>query len=349
MNAKKRILITGANGFVGSHLSRFLSSRNYEVTATDIWGDNLDFKGDLLNEKFVAELFQKKHYNFVIHAAALVPLTDKQDEFKSVNAYSAALIAKYARDAKVEFFLLISSSAPYGKPLDFPIGKTTAVSPIEPYGESKYLAELQTLKAWGEDSTVSIIRPRTIVGKGRLGIFEILFRWANLNYIIPLPKGGRHVLQLVHIQDLCRLIEEILRNRMSGLWPAGTDKYMLLNEDLIATFRAFGSRSRILSVPPLLFKLIAKLMKKIRLSPFTAWHYETLDLNFAFDNKWRPANFEYLYSNLDCLIGAYESYLMDSESKGESAHTKKWPTKGLDRIILLLTFVLTPFLRNRND
>ena len=66
-----------------------------------------------------------------------------------------------------------------------------------------------------------LIRPRTIMGVSRKGIFEIFFKLIKYNIPIPLPNRGRQIIQFVDVNDLSRLILHIGINKISGSWPAG--------------------------------------------------------------------------------------------------------------------------------
>jgi len=334
-----RVLLTGASGFVGSRLKTILIQKSYDIFSTDIWGQNLSAKGDLRDKEFVLSLFKENKFDVVIHAAAAVPLLDDVDLFNRVNIEISQELARIAKQNRVNTFVFISSSAPYGRPKDFPITPNTPLTPIEPYGRSKLIAEELIREIWDVNSNLIIIRPRTIIGSDRLGIFEILFRWAALNFNIPLPNGGEHFLQLVHIDDLCRLTEHLISNKLIGIWPAGAPNHELLSIDLKSVFSEYGSRSRIISVNPFLFKFAGKVLHALQLSPFTPWHYSTLDTNFGFISSWKPENFQYEYSNRDCLNDAFKFSQSDRTQEGLSAHTRSWPTRFLDYLLKLFTFL----------
>ena len=73
----------------------------------------------------------------------------------------------------------MSSSAIFGLPENCPITDETPLKPIEVYGRAKLAGEKQVHKAAENGLLCAIIRPRTILGLGRLGIFQILFEWIH--------------------------------------------------------------------------------------------------------------------------------------------------------------------------
>ena len=325
-----KVLVTGANGFLGSHLVKSLRQHAYEVYTTDLWGSNLNYLGDLQDPVFLKKIFETTNFDIVVHAAALVPLVDDRKGFKEINGLVSGRLARLAKENEVKQFVLVSSSAPYGRPVDFPITDQTPLIPIESYGESKIMAEEEVTANLSGNVSLAVIRPRTILGGDRFGIFEILFRWITNGYAIPMPGGANHYLQLVHVDDLCRLIIHLIEKELDGIWPAGAQNYRTLKEDLQTACEQNGLSIDILNVPSPIFKSLASLARILRISPFTPWHYSTLDTNFAFSKEWKPNGFEYEFSNVDCLSEALASYRANPHSTGESAHTRNWSTKAID-------------------
>lgn len=335
-----KVLITGASGFVGSKFYRGFQIDGAEIFGTDIWGVASDHFviGDLANENFLDSLFKRVKPDVVVHAAALVPLTKDLKGYREFNVETSGKIAATSSNHGVTKFVLISSSAPYGVPSDFPIQDSTIPTPIEEYGQSKLDAEDAIRNNLHESSLLTIIRPRTILGSGRLGIFEILFRWIQEDLDIPFPNAAKHYLQLVHIDDLLALTEHLIKTNQPGIWPAGTPSYSRLDRDLSDIIDAVGSKTELYSVHPRLFEFTGWVLETLKLSPFSKWHYRTLNCNFAFSNDWVPSGFAYRYSNFEALLEVWESRgSSNTAHDGFSPHTKKWPTKVLDSLLRILT------------
>jgi nucleoside-diphosphate-sugar epimerase len=332
-----RVLITGAAGFLGRALVLRAQELGQEVVGTDIRGSGV-LLGDLTDAAFIERLMDEVRPHVVIHAAALVPLTRDISGFESVNVTATATLARAARASGAQRFVLIGSSAPYGRPQDFPITSATRPIPIEPYGESKLRAETQGMQAWGGAQGFTVIRPRTILGDGRQGIFDILFRWIESGLPLPFPRGARHHLQLVHVDDVANLTCHLMTHGVDGVWPAGAPEYQSLREDLQEVISTARSSTRILSVPGWLFRLAGRTLDVLHLSPFTPWHYNTLDVDFAFDKSWVPEGFTYRYSNSQALVTSWNTRADGCD--GTSAHTRRWPTKTLDLALRALSFLV---------
>ena len=84
---------------------------------------------------------------------------------------------------------------------------------------------------------VSIIRPRTIMGHGRLGIFQILFEWIRTGYNVPVLGRGDNVYQFVHADDLADAC--ILAAARPGVatYNCGTDRFGTMREDAGTSLR----------------------------------------------------------------------------------------------------------------
>jgi hypothetical protein len=215
---------------------------------------------------------------------------------------------------------------------------TTPARPIEEYGESKLEAEQAVAEGWQRQDGLTILRPRTILGNGRQGIIGTLGRWIEAGVVLPLPSGGRHALQLVHVEDLARMIAHIIENAVDGVWPVGAPNVGRFDTELRDLITRTGSRSRILPIPGPLFRAAAWAADRSGLSPFTRWHYGSLGHDFAFDPTWVPAGFAYIHDNESVLASVVAAGAETKE--GSSAHTRAWKTRPLDRIVTALTAVL---------
>jgi len=170
-----------------------------------------------------------------------------------------------------------------------------------------------------------VIRPRTILGEGRLGIFEILFDWIRDNrkiYIIGPGTGG---FQFVHAHDLMDFYMLALSKEQPGIYNVGAAEYGSLRGDLANLIQYAKSTSTIVSIPTCLAMGALKLLDVINMSPLAPWHYLTYHKPFYFDVKpllymgWKPA-----YSNERMLRESYDWFLEHPqevfETTGKSPH-----------------------------
>ena len=113
----------------------------------------------------------------VMNNVAQVPLAQDPHLLRSVNVDGTTNLLHASADAGVSKVTHTSSSAVFGVPETNPVFPDTVPSPMEAYGHAKLAAEWACLAAAREGLDVSVVRPRTILGHGRLGIFGILFDW----------------------------------------------------------------------------------------------------------------------------------------------------------------------------
>ena len=308
-------LVTGGSGFVGSNIARLLRARGESVRVLDIWKDesqspDIEFvMADINDRDAVAKAMQGVSY--VHHNVALVPLSKAGQKYWTVNVDGTRTALEAAKAAGVRMFCHMSSSAVFGSPAVMPITNDTPLQPIEIYGRAKLAAEELVKQAGREGMPVSVVRPRTIVGPGRLGIFEILFDWIKDGANIYIIGPGTFPFQFIHVDDLAEVsILSTLQER-PGLFNAGTDRFGTLREDLGALIVHAGSPSRIKSLPVWLAIGSLSALDKLRLSPLGPWHYLTYHKPFYFDVAptmqslgWRPK-----HGNVGLLTETYDWFV----------------------------------------
>ena len=173
-------LVTGGAGFLGLHLCRLLAKKGQEVISYDIQPTPanerapgvLEVIGDIRDREKM-----KKHLqgvDFVIHCAAALALAPP-DEIKAVNAEAAKTLLEDSAQAKVKRLVYVGTTAVYGMPKFHPIYENAPLDPMGDYGIAKAKAEKYCLDAQGIETV--LIRPKSFIGTGRLGIFQVLCDW----------------------------------------------------------------------------------------------------------------------------------------------------------------------------
>jgi len=159
------ILITGAAGFIGSHLAEKLLAEGHRIVGLDsfdnfyspqIKKNNLAIanqnphytfiQGDVLDAKTLEKIFRKNHFDWVIHLAAKVGVRsslDKPLEYANTNINGTLNVLEQARKTEVKNFILASSSSVYGATSQIPFTENDICQEqLSPYGVSKKIAEL---------------------------------------------------------------------------------------------------------------------------------------------------------------------------------------------------------------
>lgn len=333
-----KILITGGAGFLGMHLASYFTKKNCKLTLVDI--GEFDKKEYPEKAKFViCDVRDKKKLDqftkgqdIVVHAAAALPLWKKEDIY-STNIDGTRNVLELSKKHKIKRVVFISSTAVYGVPKKHPIIETDPRIGVGAYGESKILAEDLCFRAIEEGLSVTIIRPKTFVGIGRLGVFEILFDWIHDGKRIPAIGNGMNRYQLLDVDDLVSAIYLFcLQNKKSHnrAFNIGAEKFGTVKKDLEELFRFAKSGSKVFPTPAFVVKKALFIFEKLGLSPLYQWVYDTADKDSFVSNEkikktlnWKPR-----CSNADALIKAYRWYLDNyKEIKSQSTgitHTAGW-------------------------
>ncbi|MGR9087540.1 MAG: UDP-glucose 4-epimerase family protein [Gammaproteobacteria bacterium] len=256
------ILITGANGFIGTGLCARMVSEGWPVRASvrpsgqippevdriDI-GDidkDTDWTRSLQNVDTVIHLAGRAH---VTKDCALDPLA----EFRRINVEGTMNLARQARVFGVRRLIFISSIKVNGEntPLRHPFTALDRPAPSDPYGISKHEAEqglLQLADASGME--IVIIRPPLVYGPGVEGNFLTMMRWLDKG--IPLPLGRVYNKRtLVALDNLVDLIMTCIRHpaAVNRTFLAGDAEDLSTTELLRRLASALGKKPRLLPIP----------------------------------------------------------------------------------------------------
>jgi len=328
-------LITGGSGFIGSNIAKLLVAKGEKVRIFDIWKSEelpkqVEFiKADILDKKSVDKACLGVTH--IHHNVALVPLTKAGKKYQDVNVGGTEIIIEMAKKHKVKMLCHMSSSAIFGAPNEMPIPPEGKMDALEIYGQAKADADMLVRNAMAEGLPACCIRPRTVIGLGRLGIFEILFDWIKDNANILIIGKGDQLFQFVHVDDIAEVSILAGLQEKSGLYNVGTNKFSTLREDLEYLIKTVGKKSKVKSLPVALSIFALTILDKIGLSPLSPWHYLTYHKAFYYDTEhvtkalgWKPK-----YSNRDMMVDAYNHFIktFDENNVQEDASSHKKPVK----------------------
>jgi nucleoside-diphosphate-sugar epimerase len=313
-----RHLITGGSGFLGNLIARRLHARGESVRILDVWEDpsrptEIEFvKSDIRDVAGVAKAM--RGVDVVHHNVALVPLTKAGTEFWSVNVEGSRIAAEEAVAAGVKTFIHMSSSAIFGSP-ECPVTNNSPFRPVEIYGRAKLAGELAVREICQKARLpLVVIRPRTILGEGRLGIFQILFQWISENRTIYVIGDGNQKFQFVHAHDLMDAYMLAMDVSKPGVYNVGTNRFGTLREALDHVVAHAHSTSRVASLPARLTINTLRVLDWLRLSPLAPWHYLTYHKPFYFDVQpllnvgWKPR-----YSNDEMFCESWDWFVQNKD------------------------------------
>jgi nucleoside-diphosphate-sugar epimerase len=324
--------VSGGAGFLGLHLARRLLADGHEVRTLDVAPlDDAELersveelRGDIRDPGRVRDLVEGA--DFVVHAAAALPIQASRDSIRSVNVAGTENVLRAAHAAGVERVVFVSSTAVYGVPEKHPIEEDDPLVGVGWYGESKIDAEALCRVAAVE---TTIIRPKTFVGPERLGVFEILFDWIREGRRIYILGKGHNRYQLLAVEDL---VDAIVRAATSPeaarqTFNIGATEFGTVRTDLQALIDHAGSSSRLTPVPVRPAEIALRALELVRLSPLAEWHYRTAHRDSFVDVSkaerllgWRPR-----LSNQAALIETYDWYLANRGRVGAAGVTHRVP------------------------
>jgi nucleoside-diphosphate-sugar epimerase len=331
-----KYLITGGSGYFGSLLVQQIGAENSVVfdinDAEDRSSLTVFHRGDIRD--YEAVLRATEGIDVIYHNVAQVPLAKDKELFRSVNIDGTENVLKAALANKVPKVVYTSSSAVFGVPKSNPVTELTPPTPGESYGQAKYEGELLCKKYQKMGLDVSIVRPRTIMGHGRLGIFQILFEWIREGKNVPVFGTGENVYQFVHAEDLAAAC--ILAGSRPGAetYNCGTDRFGSMRDVLESLCQHAGTGSKVRSVPMAPAVLGMKITSAIGLSPLGAYHALMYGRSMYFDigKAQRELGWQPKWSNADMFIQSYEWYLKHRDqvlSGGSGSHHRSAVKQGI--------------------
>jgi nucleoside-diphosphate-sugar epimerase len=234
----KKAVITGANGFIGSNLTRLLTKEGYEVLCLVRSGSdfsllpadaNILFWKSTSDKAFITAV---KSYEILIHCAALTKAKSR-DTFRKANVDLTLEIVKLFNETEsLNKFIFLSSQAAAGPALSYSKEKSEddICNPISMYGKSKLLAEHlvreRVKKSW------VIIRPVSVYGKGDKDFLQY-FRMIKKHLSVQIGKKDKFI-NLIYIDDLCELILETIKN------PKADKQIFFVSDGIKYSVRDFG-------------------------------------------------------------------------------------------------------------
>jgi nucleoside-diphosphate-sugar epimerase len=308
-------LITGGSGYFGCLLRERLRAagsavRVFDLVDADDRPDDVEFQpGDIRERDAVARAC--RDVDVVYHNVAQVPLAKDRALFWSVNRDGTESILQAARAAGVRKIVHTSSSAVFGIPARNPVDEGAAPRPLEAYGEAKLAAEQlieDAVRRHGLD--VTIIRPRTIVGHGRLGIFQILFDWVEDGRRIPVLGNGDNLYQFIHADDLADACIRAAARPGFAVYNIGAEQFGTMRQTLEALCAHARTGSAVYSVPMGVAVAAMRLTSALRLSPLGPYHALMYGRSLYFDISkaknelaWQPR-----WSNEEMICESYDWY-----------------------------------------
>lgn len=298
--------------------------------------------GDIRDPVAVAQAVEG--CDIVFHNVAQVPLARDSALLRSVNVDGTALLLAACESARVAKVVHTSSSAVFGIPESNPVLPSTVPNPVEDYGRAKLAAEWACLDASRRGLDVTIVRPRTILGHGRLGIFAILFDWIADGADVFVLGDGANTYQFVHADDLAEACRLAGANAGPAVLNVGTDRFCTMRETLEGLCRHAGTGSTVRSLPAGPASAMMRAAAAAGLAPFAPYHWLMYARSLWFDTShvterigWTATS-----SNVDMMVDSYEWFLAHRGSLGAAggSHHRRPARQGALRVLKAATRLL---------
>lgn len=224
----KRILITGANSFVGTNIERWLMKEPDKFAVDTV---------DTMNEAW--KQVDYRLYDAVFHVAGIAHVDPKPEMaplYYKVNRDLAIEVAKWAKEHGVKQFIYMSSRIVYRASKSMKANITTPdtlPNPNDFYGDSKLQAEKGLNELACDTFKVAIIRPPMIYGPGNKGNLPRLAWLAQKTPIFPAWHNKRSML---HVYNLAEFIKQVIVREMGGTFFPQNKEYA----DTVEIVRCFA-------------------------------------------------------------------------------------------------------------
>ena len=242
-----KILVTGAAGFIGSHIVEYLVQRGDDVTVLDNLktgkkenlakiNDKINFvNGDIRDYKLLEKLVNDT--TGVFHEAALASVQQSfnmKDEYFDVNVNGTENILKLSK--KYGFKVVYaSSSSVYGNPIRIPIKESDEKNPINPYAETKLQKEDLAIRYSEMGVKVIGLRYFNVFGKRQskeyAGVLKLFLERISQELPPKINGDGTQFRDFVHVQDVVNAnIMSMDNDIASGFFNVGTNTSITILE-----------------------------------------------------------------------------------------------------------------------
>lgn len=334
----RTVLVTGGSGYFGTILVERSLARGDDVRILDVNAPSEPtaatyVAGDVRDRDAVRAACEG--VDVVLHNVAQVPLAKDSELFWSVNVVGTANVLLAARDAGVSKVVSTSSSAIFGIPEANPVTEETPGKPLEAYGRAKLHAEALCRDAAAAGLDVTVVRPRTILGHGRLGIMAILFEFVADGAPVFLFGDGSNHYQFVHANDLAAACLAAADRPGPSTYNIGATEFGTMRDTLGALVDHAGTGSRLQSLPVAPAKAAMRAVAELGLAPFAPYHWLLYAESLWFDTTkartelgWEPES-----SNADMVVESYEWFLAHRDALGGGSHHQSPAKLGLLKLL----------------
>ena len=309
----QQILITGGAGVLGSALATTLAARGDLVSTLDVrpWAQApagvRHTVGDIRDGALLDRLTAGA--DAIVHSASALP-SYPSGEIRSIVVDGTGSVLAAARRSGVGRVVYISSTSVYGLPTRLPTPEDYPRRPVDRYGAAKVEAELACERYRSAGLCVPVLRPKTFLGPGRLGLFAMLFEWAEDGHHFPVLGSGRALTQMCATDDVVDAILaglDLPEGTVNDTYNVASAEFGSLRDDFQAVLDAAGHGRRVISIPARPAVAVLRVLADLRLSPVykRLAHKLLADSYVSIDKARDRLAFQPRYSSREAILAAY--------------------------------------------
>ena len=307
----RRVLITGANSYIGESFAAYA-----KVYYPNLTIDTIDMIDGTWKEHDFSSYDSVFHVAGIAHADVGKVSEEEKARYYAVNTDLAIETCKKAKEAGVAQFIFMSSmivygdSAPYGK--EKVIDEYTMPAPASFYGDSKWQADKGVRAMQAPDFHVAVLRPPMIYGRGSKGNYSMLAKLAKRLPVFPDVENQRSML---YIGNLCEFLCLLVLSGEGGVYFPQNGEYAHTTELVKNISKAIGKEVHALRI----------LKPAVRLTSHFSGKVGRL-VNKAFGNIVYSQSLS-IYNGLDYHIVSFDASIKQSEEKaGEKSKSHSLDT-----------------------
>lgn len=319
-------IIFGGDGFLGTELTKKLIAKNQQVLICDLKqtkssgiydSELVDYiKMDVTKPADFAKVpLEKGDIPYHFAARLLVPIlprSERKEYFWTALYDGTKNVLEFLNDKQVNNLIYYTTDMVYGHTEQDPRFEDHPRNPLGPYGDAK-LATEHLCEEYRKDKgfNITIFRPRLIIGPGRLGILEKLFKLIDMNLPVPTIGNGKNYYQFISVSDCAEAVLcAVEKNFPNEAFNLGSLNPPTVNDLLKGLIKHANSRSILIPTPAFAVKFTLDVLDRINMPIMDPEQYliadETCVLDVSKGEKllgWVPQD-----SDEDMLLAAYKTY-----------------------------------------
>jgi nucleoside-diphosphate-sugar epimerase len=320
-----RVVVTGSSGMLGTALVERLAAGGHEVVGLDLVHrpDSPAARlvhGDIRDAAVVRDAVRGA--DLVVHSASALP-SYGAEQINSIVVRGTRTVLAESKRLEVPRVVYLSTGSVYGLPTRVPTPESHPRQPIDPYGRAKAAAEELVEKARADGMVIPVLRPKTFLGPGRLGIFAMLFEWADEGHHFPVLGSGRVRSQMLDVEDL---IDAILlaangpAESVNTEFNVGAADFGTLREDFQTVRDAAGHGKRVVGLPMRPAVATLGLLARAGLSPvyMRLIHKLRADSYMDISRIQERLGFAPRYSNREAILRSFEWWREQRRHRGSA-------------------------------